>query len=750
VARSRIPRFYKMSIDERVRAVHERGLLTDSDFESLISGDATLGLTAADKMIENVIGVLGMPIGLGLNFLINSKEFVVPLVVEEPSIVAALSAAAKMARTGGGFTTTSTDPILIGQIQVIEVPDITRGKAAILERKQEILNLANSFHPRMVARGGGAVDVEVFSYPLASMDSEMLVVHLLVDTRDAMGANLVNGMCEGVAPLVETITEGQVFLRILSNLTDRALATAEVTLTTKQLAGRGYNGERVRDGIIIAADFAQADPYRAATHNKGIMNGIDAVALATGNDWRAIEAGAHAYAARHGRYGSMSQWWKDDEGNLRGRLELPLKVGIVGGPLESNPGVAMNLRMMRVKSGTELAEVMAAVGLAQNFAALKALATDGIQTGHMTLHARSVVKAAGAPADLFDETLERLVRDGEIKVWKAEKILDELRTERDNGSAIEHKPDDRMGVGYGKIILLGEHAVVYGRHAIGCPLPLTMRALVEDCDSGMELLIPRWGIEYQLAKPPEQQRSFEKAASNIMSQLGISNRGMRIEVFPDVPRGMGMGGSAALAVAIIRAVDLHFKLGLSDERVNELAFQSEQIAHGKPSGVDNTLATYGQSLVYRMGTPPLVEPLNIPQPLSLVVGMTRNEGLTAKTVSRVYEARKRQPKLYDKIFDDIDALVLQAISALQVSDIETLGELMNVCQGMLNALQVSTPEVERLIGIARRAGALGAKLTGGGGGGAVIALCDGNSDAVQAAIEKQGFHAMSILVGRKQ
>ncbi len=750
MARSRIPRFYKMSIDERVRAVHERGLLTDSDFESLISGEATLALTAADKMIENVIGVLGLPIGLGLNFLINSKEYVVPLVVEEPSIVAALSAAAKLARAGGGFTTTSTDPILIGQIQVTEVPDITRGKAAILERKQEILDLANSFHPRMVARGGGAVDVEVFSYPLASMDSEMLVIHLLVDTRDAMGANLVNGMCEGVAPLVETITEGQVFLRILSNLADRALATAEVTLTTAQLAGKGYAGERVRDGIIIAADFAQIDPYRATTHNKGIMNGIDAVALATGNDWRAIEAGAHAYAARHGRYGSLSQWWKDDEGNLRGRLELPLKVGIVGGPLETNRGVAMNLRMMDVKSGTELAEVMAAVGLAQNFAALKALATDGIQTGHMTLHARSVVKAAGVPADLFDEALERLVRGGEIKVWKAEKILDELRTERGTGSTIEHKPDAEMGVGYGKIILLGEHAVVYGRHAIGCPIPLTMRAIVEDCDSGMELLIPRWGIEYQLAKPLEQQRSFEKAASNIMTQLGINDRGMRIEVFPDVPRGMGMGGSAALAVAIIRAVDIHYKLDLSDKQVNELAFQSEQIAHGKPSGVDNTLATYGKPLVYRMGTPPLVEPLNIPQPLSLVIGMTRTEGLTAKTVSRVYEARKRKPKLYEKIFDDIDALVLQAVSAVQDNDIETLGELMNVCQGMLNALQVSTPEIERLIGIARRAGALGAKLTGGGGGGAVIALCDGNTDEVQAAMEKQGFHAMSILVGSKQ
>ncbi len=747
MAGSRIPHFYKMSVDERVRAVHERGMLSDQDFESLVSGEATLGLTAADKMIENVIGVLGMPIGLGLNFLINSKEYVVPLVVEEPSIVAALSSAAKMARVSGGYTTTSTDPVLIGQIQVIDIPDMSRAKAAVLERKQEIIDLANSFHPRMVARGGGAVDVELATYPMQSIDGEMLVVHLLVDTRDAMGANLINGMCEGVAPLIESITEGNVFLRILSNLADRALATAEVTLRPEQLATNGYDGGRVRDGIIIAADFAHADRYRAATHNKGIMNGIDAVALATGNDWRAIEAGAHAYAARHGRYSSLTQWWTDDDGNLRGRIELPMKVGIVGGPLESNPGVAMNLRMMGVQSGTELAEVMAAVGLAQNFSALRALATDGIQKGHMTLHARSVVKAAGAPPELFDEVLERLVRSGEIKVWKAEQILLELRNESSEGTRITRRTDAETGIGYGKVILLGEHAVVYGRHAIGCPLPLTMRAVVEDAGSGVELLIPRWGIEYQLAKPPEQRRSFERAAGAIMDQLGLADRGMRIEVFPDVPRGMGMGGSAALAVAIVRALDIHYRLGLGDEEVNELAYQSEQIAHGKPSGIDNTLATYGKPLVYRMGTPPLVEPLNIPQPLSLVVGRTRTEGLTAKTVQNVREARARQPKLYEKIFDDIDALVLQAVTAVQDNDLATLGELMNVCQGLLNALQVSTPEIERLIGIARRAGALGAKLTGGGGGGAVIALCDDNAERVQAAMERQGFQAMVISAG---
>ncbi len=750
VAGSRIPRFYKMSIDERIRAAHDQGLLTDGDFARLVSGEATLGLSAADKMIENVIGVLGLPIGLAMNFLINSKEYVIPLVVEEPSIVAALSAAAKLTRSSGGFTTTSTDPILIGQIQVMDAPDLNRAKAAVLEHKQEILDLANSFHPRMVARGGGAVDLEIASYPLESAKSEMLVVHLLVDTRDAMGANLVNGMCEGIAPLIETITEGNVFLRILSNLTDRALATAEVTLTPEQLAGKGFGGEHVRDGIIIAADFAHVDPYRAATHNKGVMNGIDAVAIATGNDWRAIEAGAHAYAARHGRYGSMTQWSQDKAGNLHGRIEIPIKVGIVGAPLESNPGAAMNLRTIGVESATELAEVMAAVGLAQNFAALKALATEGIQTGHMTLHARSVVKAADAPAELFDETVDRLVRSGEIKVWKAEEIVTQLISERAEGAIKRKYTDVDTGVGYGKIILLGEHSVVYGRHAIACPLPLTMRAVVEDHDKGVELLIPRWGIEYQLAKPPEQRRSFEKASGMIMDQLGLSDRGMRIEVFPDVPRGMGMGGSAALAVAIIRAVDLHFKLGLTDEEVNDLAFQSEKVAHGQPSGIDNTIATYGKPLIFRAGTPPLVEPLQIPEPLSLVVGMTRNEGLTAKTVQNVREARERQPQLYEKIFDDIDALVLQSITAIQNNDLRTLGELMNVCQGLLNALQVSTPEIERLIGIARGAGALGAKLTGGGGGGAVIALCEGNADEVQAAMERRGFQAMTIMAGNKQ
>src|SRR5205814_5930581 len=298
--KTRIPEFYKLSVEERVRAVHERGLIDTADFRALSSGRHTLDLDAADKMIENVVGVMGLPLGLGMNLLVNDKHYIVPMVVEEPSVIAAMGSACKLIRANGGFRAESTDPILIGQVQVGNLPDMERAKRRLRDRRQEIVNLANSFHPNMVARGGGARDIELFVHPLPSSAKPMLVVHLLVDTRDAMGANLVNGMCEGVAPLIETITGGEVFLRILSNLTDRALARAHCKIPVDELAGKGYSGKQARDGIIVAADFATVDPYRAATHNKGIMNGIAPIAIATGNDWRAIEAGAHAYAARGG------------------------------------------------------------------------------------------------------------------------------------------------------------------------------------------------------------------------------------------------------------------------------------------------------------------------------------------------------------------------------------------------------------------------------------------------------------------
>ena len=748
--RLEIPEFYKLSVEERVKIVRDRGLLTGSDFRALVSGRHTLNLAAADKMIENVVGVMGLPLGLGMNLLVNEKQYIIPMVVEEPSVVAALSAASKLIRQCGGFQAEATDPILIGQIQVVDVPDIEGAKQRLKERMQEILNLANSFHPNMVARGGGARDLEMFVHPLPSTGKRMLVVHLLVDTRDAMGANLVNGMCEGVAPLVESITGGEVFLRILSNLTDRSLVRASCRIPVEQLAGHGYTGEQARDGIIIATDFASVDPYRAATHNKGIMNGIDPLAIATGNDWRAIEAGAHAYAARGGRYTSLTRWWADEDGSLCGSIELPIKVGIVGALLDSNPTAALNLNLLDVGSATELAKVMASVGLAQNFAAIRALATEGIQKGHMTLHARSVVTAAGVPDEIFDEVLDRVIQSGDVKIWKAQEIVREIQREKLGASGLSEKKSPKelaMGIGYGKVILLGEHSVVYGSHAIGVPVPITVKALVEDRKAGIMLMIPRWGVEYELASNFAERRSFERPAGVILDELGLSDHGMCIEVFPEVPRGMGLGGSAAIAVAIVRALDQHFKLGLSDEEVNRLAFESEKVAHGNPSGLDNTLACYGEPLVFRPGEPPLVERLNIHNPIPAVIGLTGCEGLTAKTVGRVRKAWQQDKKLYGRIFDEIDALVLSAVKAIHDEDLDTLGELMNINHGMLNALQVSTPELEQLVEIARKNGALGAKLTGGGGGGSVIAVCDGSNESMVSAIRDAGFQAIPVNLG---
>ncbi len=743
---SRIPQFYKLSVKERVRAVHERGLLNHDDYISLTSGEHLLNVHTADKMIENVIGVMGLPVGLALNFQINGRDYVIPLVVEEPSIVAALSSAAKTVRQAGGFKTRSTEHILIGQIQVVDVPHTVKAKAAVLQRKQEVLNLANSLHPKMVARGGGANDIEVNILP--SQDhGDMLVVHLLVDTRDAMGANLVNTMCEGVASLIETITDGQVFLRILSNLTDRSMVWSECVIPTEHLAGKGFDGEQVRDGIILATEFAAIDPYRATTHNKGIMNGIDAVAIATGNDWRAIEAAAHAYAARGKSYTALTRWFKNDHGDLVGQIEIPLKVGIVGGPLQTNPTVAVNHRLLGVDSARELAEVMGTVGLAQNFAALRALVTEGIQQGHMTLHARSVATAAGAPPEIFDTVVERLIDDGDIKVWKAKDLIAEVLEQASPEESRDAVTARDYAAGHGKAILLGEHAVVYGRHAIAAPVPLAIQAKVEDIDDGVELLIPRWGVEHRLSMQRRPAQSFEEPVGLILDKLGLKDRPMRVEVFPNVPRAMGLGGSAAIAVAIIRAIDLHFELGLSDEEVNELAFECEKVAHGTPSGVDNTMATYGRFLLYRPGKPPLVEPLEVERPIPIVIGMSGVESLTAKTVAHVRTAWKRNKTLYERIFDEIDSLVLQGVEAIRSYDLEQLGELMNINHGLLNALQVSSWELEELIQIARDNGAVGAKLTGGGGGGSMIALCPENTSGVIEAMQEAGYQAMEVSIG---
>jgi hydroxymethylglutaryl-CoA reductase len=549
--------------------------------------------------------------------------------------------------------------------------------------------------------------------------------------------------------MVETITDGKVFLRILSNLTDRAMVRAEVTIPTEYLQSKGQDGEQVRDGIILANDFASVDPYRAATHNKGVMNGVDAVALATGNDWRALEAAAHAYAARGQAYTSLTQWSKDENGALTGSIEIPMKVGTVGGPLQSNRTVAMNHRLIGVKSARELAEIMGAVGLAQNFSALKALVTEGIQQGHMTLHARSVAVAAGATPEIFDTVVERLIDSGEIKIWKAREIIDTVQQQAvpmlDPEAATASEAE--YGAGHGKAILLGEHSVVYGRHAIAAPVPLAIRAKVEDGKDGIDLYIPRWGMEQRLQKRVDHMDSFQRSLNIIFEKLGLSERFMRIGVFPNVPRAMGLVGSAAVAVAIIRALDQHYHLGLSDDEINTLAFECEKVAHGTPSGIDNAMATYGKFLLYKAGEPPMIRHLKVEKPIPLVIGMSGVESLTARMVARVRQAWERNQRLYERIFDEIDTLTRQGVEAVEAYDLEQLGELMNVCQGLLNALQVSSWEIEELNQIARNNGALGAKLTGGGGGGSMIALCPENGERVVRAMQEAGYQAMEVSIG---
>jgi len=419
---SRIPGFYKLPVEERVKIVKEFAGLTDEE-ASLLMKAGNLDMSVADRMIENVIGTWPLPLGIATNFLINGRDYLIPMAIEEPSVVAAASNAAKMAREGGGFFTSSTDPIMISQIQLVKVKDAEEARNAILAEKQRILEIANERDPVLVKLGGGARDVEVRI--IDTMMGKMVITHLIVDVRDAMGANVVNTMAEAVAPFIERITGGRVYLRILSNLADRRLASARAVWKKEEIGG-----DEVVEGILYAYAFAEADPYRAATHNKGIMNGIIAVARATGQDTRAIEAGAHSYAARNGRYTSLSRFWRNEDGDLEGFLEMPLAVGIVGGVANVHPIARIALKILGVKSARELSEVMVAVGLAQNFAALRALATEGIQAGHMKLHARNIAMAAGATPDIVDEVVERMLREKTIRIDVAKRIIEEIRSKK--------------------------------------------------------------------------------------------------------------------------------------------------------------------------------------------------------------------------------------------------------------------------------------------------------------------------------
>ncbi|MGB9740884.1 MAG: hydroxymethylglutaryl-CoA reductase, degradative [Candidatus Bathyarchaeia archaeon] len=416
---SSVSGFYKFSPKERLEFVKEFADLTDEEV-TLLQNTGSLPLDLADRMIENVVGAIPIPLGIAVNFLINKRDYLVPMAIEEPSVVAAASYAAKMARDGGGFHASSTPPIMIGQIQAVGIKDPYAARLRILQAKEEILKKANDQDPVLVSVGGGTKDLN--AKVIYTTQGPMVITELYVDCRDAMGANAVNTMCEAVAPMIERITGGRVYLRIISNLAVKRLARAWCTVP-KEAVG----GEEVVDGIVNAWAFAAADPYRAATHNKGIMNGIIAVIIATCNDHRAIEAGAHAYAARNGQYTTLSTWEKNESGDLVGSIELPMAVGLIGGAVRTHPIARISLKILGVKTANEFAEVLAAVGLAQNLGALRALANEGIQRGHMSLHARNIAIAAGATGELIDLVAEKMVEERKIRMDRAKELIEQFK-----------------------------------------------------------------------------------------------------------------------------------------------------------------------------------------------------------------------------------------------------------------------------------------------------------------------------------
>jgi hydroxymethylglutaryl-CoA reductase len=423
---SNISSFYKLSLEERLDKLKDFSGLTNEEIELVKSG--TLPLSSAQRMIENVVGVVPIPLGVAVNFLINGKDYLIPMAIEEPSVVAAASHAAKLARPLGGFKTSSTEPLMIGQVQIVRSHSPRDAEKLILASKKEILERANQQDPMLVSKGGGAKDLRVRILP--SLTGTMVIAELLVDCRDAMGANVVNTMAESVAPMLEKLSDGRANLRIISNLADKRVARASVRISKEDLGG-----EDVVDGIVDAYAFAAADPYRCATHNKGVMNGVTAVCLATGNDTRAIEAGAHAYAARTGHYSPLTQWSKDKNGDLEGSIEIPAAVGIIGGITAVHPTAKVCLKILGVKTANELGEVMAAVGLAQNLAALRALAAEGIQHGHMSLHARNIAATAGAEGEMIDQVAAMMVAEKKVRLDRAKELIAEKMVSKNRAAA---------------------------------------------------------------------------------------------------------------------------------------------------------------------------------------------------------------------------------------------------------------------------------------------------------------------------
>lgn len=751
---SRLPGFAGLAVRDRIALLQRHGLLSEEDAKALLAGAHLPDASVADPVGEHMIGVMAMPVGLGLDFRVNGRDCVVPLALEAPSIAATLSAAAHLIRACGGFEVHRTVTALTGRIPLVDLKDPQGACAAVVAHKEEILALANSLQRDPQAHGGGAGDLTAQLRRAPESDCDILVVHLHAGTSETEGsAGLINTLCAGVAPRLEALTGGRALSRTPSDVGNRFIVRAKAVVTVQALAEKGRDGERVRDDIVLASDLARVEPGCAAAHDQDIANGIGAVARATGCGWRALEAGAPAMAGS-GRNQTFARWYRNNGGDLVGELEIPITLSASGSGVQSNPTAGISRRLLGVHGAGELAEVMGAVGLAQSFSVLRAQVTNDAQSNDLAQRARSVARAAQVPASLLESVVQGLLDSRQVTVAKARELADSLRVapaEVHERAATPHhdQPEDAAAwsVGHGKIILLGEHSVVYGRHAVAAPLPFAIRALATDGADGVALSIPGWGVERRIPAHAPRQPSKDVVARLlrlVTQRLGLEGQDLRIRVDAGIPRGMGVGGSAALAVAIIRALSRLRNLRLDDDQVCALAFECEKIAHGTPSGLDNTVATYGQAVLYRRGESPQFERITLDEPPPLVLGLCHHPGLTVETVARVRRAWTEQRALHDQIFDAMDTIALTGLDALRRRDWQHFGALMNVCQGQLQSLGVSSDELDDMIRIARNHGAAGAKLTGGGGGGAMIALCPDGRGPVVEALSAAGYDALEI------
>ncbi len=717
---SRIPRFYRLSVEQRLAHLTRTFGLSDNEIASLRQGNA-LRIDHAVNMVENAVGIMGLPLGLAVNFLVDGKEYLVPMATEEASVIAGASKAALMIRRGGGFSTETTEPVMIGQIQIIDLPASFTTVDIITAHKAEIIEAANFASPRMVRRGGGVYDIEARLLNDAIDSPPMLIVHLFFKVCEAMGANAVNTACEAAAPKVVSITGGEANLKVVSNLADQRITRAGFRIPILSLADTEDQARRIAHRLVEAGRMAELDPYRAATHNKGIFNGIDAMAIALGQDWRAIEAGGHAYAARSGSYRSLTKYRMDGE-ILAGEIELPLQVGLIGGAVAVNPAVKILRRVTGVENSREMARLMAAVGLGQNFAACLALCTEGIQKGHMALHARSLAVSAGVATEDVTHVAEEMVQHGRINIAAAEDIYRHLRLKR---AAVRPSPLPVESFVPGKVVLFGEHATVYGHPGIVAAVNVGLTVKIAPDPDGPRFIQPDFRKRFPIPDSDGDFRLFSRAADIALERHDMTLEPIAINIESDLIPGVGMGSSAAFAAAICRAFRTYKRLPeatLWNHDIFEQVQELERVFHGNPSGMDAAAVLSGGVIWFRRGNPREILPLRLPKPLSLLIAVVEPGARTVDMVRRVKQAYEKDPRVVQAILDDIGNLTVDAGISLGTGSLEETGRLMFRNHESLARLGVSTKALDSAVELALDNGALGAKLTGSGGGGAVIAL----------------------------